>query len=1316
MSTTRIKIVSFFFLLFLPLWVHSQDQGKYFTQNFFPKEYHAAPQVWQFTQDIRGFIYFGTEDGVVEYDGVNWNLIRTANKSTVFSLAINDAGQTFVGAVGEIGYLAPDSVGNLNYISLLETLPEEDRDFGNAWCTNALNDAVYFQTAQKIIRWKNGESKVWNTPSAQNNSFGRSKVVNGKLYVSLSRKGLLVLENEKLEFIKGSEDFGTRAIRMIESYSGDKIIFGTLRSGMFLYDTNTGEFTPFVTEADAWLLTNKLYKSITIQNARTGEQNFVLATLDGGVVIIDKEGKKVQEINKKTGLNTNLVISLFLAKDKSLWLGLDNGVARVDINSPITLWDEDTGLQGKTVTSVFQYKGVVYITNDDGVNYFDKETNKFNVIEGINNTGWKMFVFTTPSGETKLLAGASNGIYEIKYNVAIPIALGGGSAQVFYNSDIYPDRIFIGGGNGIRTIRYNQEENIWVKEGAMPGFHHALIKSIVEKDSVFWAATDHQGVLKLTFENITSHDRLIIKTNITYDEKKGLPSVSKNNVFKLKNNSFLKDELLITTEGGAYTYSSTEDKMIPSTIFGERYRANKLAITNAYEAGNGDIWLNLKDIKSNRDKVERAILQSDGTYLIDSLSYRELNGRVAETTYVKDNIFWLPTGDGVFQYDINFAANQQNNDVSFSTIIRDVSLAKTHQSIFHGAYYDDTNPELVSKKQPTSLKPIIEYKDNSISFVYSAPTFNQEKQTVYSYFLEGHDDDWSPWRNNSKKEYTNLSESKDYVFRVKAKNIHGFVSEEAAFAFEVLPPWYRTLWAYIMYGIVGVLVLVGMLKLNSARYKGEKVRLESVITDRTQEVVNQNEQIEAKNAYLQEQKREIAKQKDKIEESYQNVKLLSTLGQDIVATRSVEALTKKVYNDINALMDASGFGIGVYMPKTNTIEFRGFIEKGETLDLHEESAEDNSLLSIWCFKHARKIVINDLSKEIYRYIEDYKAPKHGEIPASLIYLPLIANDEVIGVITVQSFKKQAFNYYHVDIMENLATYVAISMDNTLLYENLEEKVEERTAEIERKTQVIEKKNALIEKKNSDITASINYAKRIQTALLPKIEKVQEVLAESFILFKPRDIISGDFYWFTEKDDKVIIAAVDCTGHGVPGAFMSMIGNDLLNESVNLLNIIDPAEILRHMHIGVRQALRQKETGNQDGMDMSICVIHQKEKFITFAGAKNPLVYMQDGQLYLIKGDKVAVGGRQREVKRTFTKHTIPIVKSTTCYLFTDGYQDQTGGPEGRKFMTRKFREFLHEIHFYSMEEQQQQLEKKLADWMGDKKQVDDILLIGFSTT
>ncbi|MCK4661318.1 MAG: tetratricopeptide repeat protein [Bacteroidales bacterium] len=267
----------------------------------------------------------------------------------------------------------------------------------------------------------------------------------------------------------------------------------------------------------------------------------------------------------------------------------------------------------------------------------------------------------------------------------------------------------------------------------------------------------------------------------------------------------------------------------------------------------------------------------------------------------------------------------------------------------------------------------------------------------------------------------------------------------------------------------------------------------------------------------------------------------------------------------------------------------------------------------------------------------------------------------------------------------------------------------------------------ISKQNIDITRSINYAQRIQNALLPPAENLNKFLPESFILFKPRDIVSGDFYWFakTKKEhskklsvtdnfiDDFIITAVDCTGHGVPGAFMSMIGFNLLNEILTK-GIIEADEILNELHNGIRSALKQEKTENKDGMDMTLCRIKKSKNILEFSGAKNPLVYIKNGELIRIRGDREGIGGTQKEGKRIFTKHTIEIDQPISFYIFSDGYADQFGGKDGRKFMFKPFRELLVKIHEKPMNEQKDILEKNIKEWMGDEySQIDDILLIGF---
>ncbi len=279
-------------------------------------------------------------------------------------------------------------------------------------------------------------------------------------------------------------------------------------------------------------------------------------------------------------------------------------------------------------------------------------------------------------------------------------------------------------------------------------------------------------------------------------------------------------------------------------------------------------------------------------------------------------------------------------------------------------------------------------------------------------------------------------------------------------------------------------------------------------------------------------------------------------------------------------------------------------------------------------------------------------------------------------------------------------------------QRLERKVEERTREVRQQKEEIEKKN-------QHITSSINYARRIQQAILPLQEFLQNAMGQHFILYKPRDIVSGDFYWCAEKDDRVYIAAVDCTGHGVPGAFMSMIGSALLNEIVNNHHDITPAQILDKLQQGVTKALKQDQidddaTKARDGMDLSLCCIHRNSNLLEFAGAKRPLYVFQDDTLTEYKGDKYSIGGNSRKQQLIhFTNHQLQLHANSTVYLFSDGYPDQFGGSQQRKFMTKQFKRLLHDIQDKPLTEQKKLLHEALENWKGTTAQTDDVLVIGF---
>ncbi len=260
-------------------------------------------------------------------------------------------------------------------------------------------------------------------------------------------------------------------------------------------------------------------------------------------------------------------------------------------------------------------------------------------------------------------------------------------------------------------------------------------------------------------------------------------------------------------------------------------------------------------------------------------------------------------------------------------------------------------------------------------------------------------------------------------------------------------------------------------------------------------------------------------------------------------------------------------------------------------------------------------------------------------------------------------------------------------------------------------------NEAINKQNTEIMDSISYAQRIQTAMMPPEGYFNELLDEAFILYKPRDIVSGDFFWIRQVNQYIVLAAADCTGHGVPGAFMSLLGISFLNEIVQRREITEASEILNELRSQIKHSLRQhgQPDESKDGIDMALCAIDQKNRTMQYAGAFNPLYLIREGEtqaeLIEFKADRMPLGYHLGK-DRAFSNHEIKLEIGDTFYIFSDGFIDQKGGPNQKKYMSKKFKNLLLEIHELPLFEQKNILEKTLSEYMGDQSQIDDILVVG----
>ena len=348
--------------------------------------------------------------------------------------------------------------------------------------------------------------------------------------------------------------------------------------------------------------------------------------------------------------------------------------------------------------------------------------------------------------------------------------------------------------------------------------------------------------------------------------------------------------------------------------------------------------------------------------------------------------------------------------------------------------------------------------------------------------------------------------------------------------------------------------------------------------------------------------------------------------------------------------------------------------------------------------------------------EKHIKPSNDEIGEMAVAM----NNLVDGLERTTTFANEVgrsnFNYPYEPLSDNDTLGHALLVMKDELAESereLEQKVVERTKEVVRQKEEIEHQSETLEELYKDITASIRYAKRLQDSILPQDRYIKKILPNSFVLFKPKDIVSGDFYWIQESGDEVVFSAVDCTGHGVPGAFMSLIGANALTRIVSENKVTKPSVVLDELNRLSSEALNKSEAGNEvrDGMDAALCTLNKKTNILQYAGANNPLYLIRNNEVIQIKADKFAIAGFVPDTKN-YTNHELQLEKGDVIYLFSDGYADQFGGEKGKKFMYKKFRNLLLDVKDKTPIEQKSILNSTLENWRGIHEQVDDILVIG----
>jgi serine phosphatase RsbU (regulator of sigma subunit) len=1212
----------------------AQSEGRPFFQNFPPRKYKGDGQTWSGTQDGRGLIYIGHTSGILEYDGVEWSKIRTPDDQRPGHMATGSDGRVYAiirSGDREFGYLEPNEAGELKYISFAPLLDSLDT-LGFLEKVHNTPQGITYVGQEALVRVTSKDSlKV----IPQENSILRSFLIYDKIIGITRNSYTMVQPDGSQEEMPGGEEIRSTGIIFLTGDNADG----------FLGLTGRGKLYKISKDGDLTYLPNNMEDYLSENRVRTMELmpngNIAVGTNAGGIVVLGRDGSLKNTLTKdKDGIVDNSTYATFMDSQGGLWVMTGNGIFRVELNSPFTHWYSEVG---GWVVAVNSYKDNIY---SGALGGRVLTPNGFEVVDGLDISvqSWSMYNYM----DKMLLYGNSDGLYKIiEQKKAEPVYLNGTVHAIL--PDIYnPERIYLGKTAQIAVLDWNRATGNWDSVTVIEEIEGEVRSLVQDEDGTLWAGTYEIGVYHLTFSDL---ENLEIEKINHFGTKDGLPTKKYNRV------NLVDDQIVFSTAKGLYRFNGSSFEPDPKfKVYNDLNRNAFLVVQDV-----DDVWI--APFKTDKHPLGK-LIKTDTGYVWFETPFRRLPSMETENLYPDDKgNLWIAGSIGLVKYNSHGAKNYSQD---INTYLRMATFGD--DSVYYAGGFIDQSVLNIKENRPE-----VDYANNSVTFNYAVTAYEDEPDAnLYSYKLEGYEEEWSPYVKASSKDYTNLPPG-EYTFKVKGKNAYGLVGSEASYAFRIIPPWYRTIWAYLGYVILLALIIYISIRLFSRNLRKQNEKLEAIVDDRT---------------------KEIAMEKDRVERAYGNIQVLNDIGQQITSALTPEDIIKTVYRNVNQLMDATAFGIGLYNEEKNRLDFPGFMERNKELKFSSDTLSEESTLASYCFNQRKDLFLNDTEKEFHNHIDpkyDFNFDIQREKPKSALYVPLVYEEEAIGVLTVQSMVKNAYKEMDLTILKNLASYISIALKNAQSFDTIKEQ-------------------------NYQLTDSIRYAETIQQAVLPSMERFNEVLDDYFVIFKPKDIVSGDFYWLNKKEEKVYFAVADCTGHGVPGAFMSMIGTAFLNEIVNAENIQRPGKILSRLHEHVRFSLQQAEKKNSDGMDIGLICLEKsmtmEDKIkVTFSGAKIPLFIARGNELYEVKGDRKSIGGLQREEKRTFTEKEIYLEENDQLFLASDGFVDQNN-PLRKKIGTPRLKDILSQGLEYPLIDQQERLVNELQTHQQDALQRDDITIVG----
>ncbi len=786
-------------LLLFPNFASSQsfkELGRPFYTYYSPSDYNANGQNWAAVQDSSGRMFFANNHGVLRFDGHRWHKAPSLNGGLIRALVKDDENNLYWGGQNDFGVVSSDSAGNTVLESLTHLIPDSVESYNNVWNILINEHGVYYRSNKYIFRYYNGSISIIKNDRWFQHGFA----IKGKIIVQQFPHGLFHIKHDSLSLVPGSEIFSGDNVGNMVPLDNGNILTITFSKGLFEY--NGTVFSPFNNEINELLKKALTYKAVKLKSG-----NIAIATIQQGLFVIAQNGKLINRIHVEEKPTTEL----FEDDHGGLWAVLDGGLARVEIESHLSKFQNESGLT-TTASSITRFQGEIYVGAYNGLFKLTQngiEPAKFERVNNFANQIWALL--PTKHG---LLIGSQQGLFVLNNESISPI-VNNLVTRTLYSSQNKPGTILVGSMLNFRTLEYsNGSWEISIPIEKIETNTHYIAE---EPNGNIWLGSQFQGATKIEhlFDN---QNRKITR----YPSDEGFPDRDDQYV----NTFYLDDHISLGTSKGIFRIDKNFDKIVPDSSFGELFAGPGKDVFRAEKAPD-EVWF----IRSSENGILQPI--SGSGYTWNDHPFRKItSGSTHDFYFDSENTAWLSTTNGVYRYDRN---QTENFSHSKKTHLHKVSLIKDDSLLFGGHHNE------------TVTSPELEHHQNEIRFQYGLPHFTNPELTQYSFRLLGSDDEWSPWIYESQKDYTNLRHG-TYTFEVKAKDMYDNIALPASFSFTINPPWYQTLLAYLIYFVLGFGVFIGII-LGAVRWNGNRLEvrnrdLELQVASRTKEIEEQKSVIE----------------------------------------------------------------------------------------------------------------------------------------------------------------------------------------------------------------------------------------------------------------------------------------------------------------------------------------------------------------------------------------------------------------------------------------------------------------------------------------